>query len=145
MEPHPWRRQTGVSESLPGLGTCGLLREARGTSCSRRLRELPLGPPARRAAILLTCNLLLVAGPSLSPSGAPRLFARRLPSGGDGEARAALRTARLDHLAVLPRRALPPRSCGRSGVGTFQESRRAAASRQHPASRSLAQVLGDCL
>ena len=145
MEPHPRRRQTGVSELPPGLGTCGFLREARGTSCSRRLCELPLGPPALRAAILLTCSLLWVVGPSLLPSRAPRLLARRLPSGGDGETRAALRTARLEHLAVVPRWALSLRTCGRSGVDTFQESSRAAAPPQRPASGRLPQVPGDFL
>lgn len=145
VEPHPRRRQTGVSESSPGLGTCGFLREARGTSCSRHLCELPLGPPAHRAAILLTCSLLWVVGPSLLASRAPRLLARRLPSGRDGETRAALQTARLEHLAVVPRWALSLRTCGRSGVDIFQESSRAAAPPRRPASGRLPQVPGDFL
>lgn len=70
-----------------GLGVAAGL----GTRAPEGARALPApaspnasGPPARRAAILLTCNLPLVAGPFLA-LWCPRLFARRLPAGGDGE------------------------------------------------------------
>lgn len=127
MEPSPGRGQTGVSELPPAQGTCGLLRAARGTSCSRSLCDLPLGPPAHRAAILLTWCLHFVVGPSLSPACAARLLARCLPSGSAGEARrAASRVAWRDPLAVPLLRALPAplRLVGssgtrRSGVSTF--------------------------
>lgn len=91
-------------------GTCGLLRAARGTSCSWSPCELPLGPPSHRAAISLISCLHFVVDPSLLPSRASHLFARCLPSGGDCE-------ARRDHLAVLLLRALPApvRSVGRAG------------------------------
>lgn len=134
-----------------GAGDLELLREARGTSSSRRHCELPLGQPAHRAAILLTSSLLLAVGSSFLPSGAPHLlFARCPPSGGGSETRAASRSRR-DHLAVLPAGRSPPRppppTCGSgrtrgSGVATFIESRRAAGQRECRASERLPQVPG---
>lgn len=125
VEPNPGLGQTGVSETPPGLGTFGLLRAARGTSYSGRLCELPLGPPAHRAAILLTCCLHFVLG--LLPSRASHPLPCCLPSGGVGEARAASRVAAgpLSGLAPLGP-SHPPLTCGwsgarRSAVGIFRE------------------------
>lgn len=83
-----------------------LLRKARGASCPRRLCELPSGLSAYRATILLTCSLPLVVGPSLLPSRTPslgRAACRRVAKASRG-----LRpVSPLNHLAVLPCRALP--------------------------------------
>lgn len=144
MEPNPGLSQTGVSESLLGLGTFGLLKAARGTSDSGRLCELPLGPPAHRAAILLTCCLHFVLGLLLSRASHPLTCC--LPSGGVGEARAASRVAAgpLSGLAPLGP-SHPPLTCGwsgarRSAVGIFRESRRAAAPPERPESGHFSQV-----
>lgn len=95
-----------------------LLRKARGTSCPRRLCELPSGLSAYRATILLTCSLPLVVGPSLLPSRTPslgRAACRRVAKASRG-----LRpVSPLNHLAVLPCRALPAAllPVGRAGRG----------------------------
>lgn len=71
-----------------------------GHSCPRRLRELPLGPSAHRAAILLTSSLLFVVGSSFLPVGAPPLFLAPLSS----SSRAACRRAAAVRRGVAPGR-----------------------------------------
>lgn len=133
-EPSPQRHQTGVSESPPGLGKCGLRREARGTSCSPRLCELPLGPPALRAAILLTSSLLWVVDSSFLPSRSPRFLARCLPSGGDGEAPTALEDRAAEPFSG-PAPRVPPRPRGPAGTQVWAPSVKAAGQPHRPSAQ----------
>lgn len=123
----PLNRCLGVAA---GAGGVRASEGGAGTSCARRLCQPRPGPPALPAAILFSCCFLFAAGPSLSPSRASLLLARRP--------------------AVDRRRRVPvgcggtlSRSCpsargsggtGGSGVGTVPGSRGTAAPAGRPAS-----------
>lgn len=77
-----WTQTPGAAEQVSrGQSRAGVVRapqEGARTSCSRSLSDLPQRPGAYPAAILWTCSLLFVVGPSVVPARAPLLPARCL-------------------------------------------------------------------